>query len=190
MESLTHILNGCVKRDHKYQKLFYERYYGFALKTVFRYLYRYDKAVDATNDCFIKLFNKIDQYKPDSDSNAEGMLMAYLKRIMINTAIDELRRGKMTPEIGGIPEHIWETVDAAENGEQMLLYKELIVLIKQLAPQYRSVFNLYVIDGYNHLEIANILKIPVGTSKSCLARARQLLQNNIKKNEEALLCRI
>ena len=80
MESLTNILNGCVKRDHKYQKLFYERYYGFALKTVFRYLYQYDKAVDATNDGFIKFFNKIDQYKPDADSNTEAMLIAYLKR--------------------------------------------------------------------------------------------------------------
>ncbi len=191
MESLTLILNGCLKREHNYQKLLYERYYGFALKTVFRYIYRYDKAVDATNDGFIKFFNKIEQFNMGSGEDAEKMLMGYLKRIMINTAIDELRRGKMTPEIGGIPEHVWETTeDNAETAEQKLLYKELIVLIKELPPQYRSVFNLYVIDGYNHLEIADILKIPVGTSKSNLSRARQLLQNNIKKNEEAALCRI
>ncbi|MGB4842857.1 MAG: RNA polymerase sigma factor [Ferruginibacter sp.] len=190
MESLTLILNGCLKKDHKYQKLLYERFYGFALKTVFRYIYRYDKAVDVTNDGFIKFFNKIEQFKPGNEADAEKMLMAYIKRIMINTAIDELRRGKMTPEIGGIPEHVWEIADKAENAEQMLLHKELIILIKQLAPQYRSVFNLYVIDGYNHLEIADMLKIPVGTSKSCLSRARTLLQNNIKKTEDAILCRI
>lgn len=191
MESLTLIVNGCLKKDHTYQKLLYERYYGFALKTVFRYIYRYDKAVDATNDGFIKFFSKIEQFNISNETDLEKMLMGYLKRIMINTAIDELRRGKMTPEIGGIPEYVWETAeDNAETAEQKLLYKELIVLIKELPPQYRSVFNLYVIDGFNHLEIADILKIPVGTSKSNLSRARQLLQNNIKKTEEAVLCRI
>lgn len=170
--------------------MLYEKYYGFALKTVFRYIYRYEKAVDVVNDSFIKFFNKIDQFKAGSEADTEKMLMAYLKRIMINTAIDELRRGKMTPEIGGIPEHVWDIPDNRADAEQMILYKELIIMIKELAPQYRSVFNLYVIDGYNHLEIADILKIPVGTSKSCLSRARALLQNNIKKNEEAILCRI
>lgn len=168
--------------------MLYENYYGFALKTVFRYIYRYDKAVDVVNDGFIKFFKKIEQFKAGNEADTEKMLMAYLKRIMINTAIDELRRGKMTPEIGGIPEHVWDIPDNAENAEQMILYKELIILIKELAPQYRSVFNLYVIDGYNHLEIADILNIPVGTSKSCLSRARTLLQNNIKKYEAAVLC--
>ncbi len=190
MESVTRILTGCLNREHTYQKMLYENYYGFALKTVFRYIYRYDKAVDVVNDGFIKFFNKIAQFKPGAEADNEKMLMAYLKRIMINTAIDELRRGKMTPEIGGIPDHVWDTPDTGENAEQLILYKELIVLIKELAPQYRSVFNLYVIDGFNHMEIADILDIPVGTSKSCLSRARVLLQNNIKKNEEAVLCRI
>ncbi len=190
LESVTCILKGCLAREHKYQKMLYEKYYGFALKTVFRYIYRYDKAVDAVNDGFIKFFNKIEQYKPGIEADAEKMLMAYIKRIMINTAIDELRRGKMTPEIGGIPDQVWDIPDNDENAEQMILYKELIVLIKELAPQYRSVFNLFVIDGFNHLEIADMLKIPVGTSKSCLSRARILLQNNIKKTEDAELCRI
>ena len=96
----------------------------------------------------------------------------------------------MTPEIGGIPDHVWDIPDASENAEQMILYKDLILLVKELPPQYRSVFNLYVIDGFNHLEIADILKIPIGTSKSNLSRARLLLQQNIKKNEEETLCQI
>jgi RNA polymerase sigma factor (sigma-70 family) len=170
--------------------MLYEKYYGFALKTVFRYIYRYDIAVDVVNDGFIKFFTKIEQFKIINEAELEKMLMGYLKRIMINMAIDELRRGKMAPEIGGIPDSVWDIPDSAENAEQMILYKELILLIKELAPQYRAVFNLYVIDGFNHLEIADMLKIPVGTSKSCLSRARTLLQNNIKKTEEALLCRI
>lgn len=190
MESLNQILIGCLRREHKYQKLFYERYYGFALKTVFRYIYRYDNAVDVANDGFIKFFTKIEQFKIINEADGEKLLMGYLKRIMINMAIDELRKGKMAPEIGGIPDTVWDIPDNAENAEQMMLYKELIVLIKELAPQYRAVFNLYVIDGFNHLEIADLLNIPVGTSKSNLSRARMLLQNNIKKTEDALSCRM
>lgn len=190
MERLTLILNGCLRKEHKYQKLLYERYYGFSLKTVFRYIYRYDKAADITNDGFIKFFKTIDRFEPGPEADTEKILMSYLKRIMINTAIDELRRGKMTPEIGGIPDHVWDIKDKDEDAEQKILYKELIVMIKELAPQYRSVFNLFVIDGYNHMEIADMLKIPVGTSKSTLSRARILLQNMIKKNEDTLACRI
>jgi RNA polymerase sigma-70 factor (ECF subfamily) len=190
LENINRILTGCFNREHKYQKMLYEKYYGFALKVVFRYIYRYDIAVDVANDGFIKFFTKIEQFKAGNEADAEKMLMGYLKRIMINTAIDELRKGKMAPEIGGIPDTVWDIPDNSENAEQMILYKELIVLIKELAPQYRAVFNLYIIDGYNHLEIADLLNIPVGTSKSCLSRARTLLQNNIKKTEDALLCRI
>jgi RNA polymerase sigma factor (sigma-70 family) len=190
LESLNRILTGCFNREHKYQKMLYEKYYGFALKTVFRYIYRYDKAVDTVNDGFIKFFTKIDQFKQGDEDDTEKMMIGYLKRIMINTAIDELRRGQMTPEIGGISDDVWDIPDNSENAEQLILYKELIVLIKELAPQYRSVFNLYVIDGYNHMEIADLLNIPVGTSKSCLSRARALLQNNIKKTGDAVLCRI
>lgn len=190
LENLTRILTGCLHREHKYQKILYEKYYGFALKVVFRYIYRYDIAVDVVNDGFIKFFTKIEQFKMKNEVDLEKILMGYLKRIMINKAIDELRKGKMAPEIGGIPNTVWDIPDNAENAEQLLLYKELVVLIKELAPQYRAVFNLYVIDGYNHMEIADILKIPVGTSKSCLSRARILLQNNIRKTEDALLCSI
>lgn len=190
MENLNRILTGCFNREHKYQKMLYEKYYGFALKAVFRYIYRYDIAVDVVNDGFIKFFVKIEQFKTSTGADTEKMLMGYIKRIMINTAIDELRKSKMAPEIGGIPDTVWDIPDNSENAEQMLLYKELIILIKELAPQYRIVFNLYVIDGYNHLEIADLLNIPVGTSKSSLSRARSLLQNNIKKTEDALLCRI
>ena len=109
---------------------------------------------------------------------------------MIHTAIDELRRNKMTPEIGGIPEHVFDVADKNENAEQMMIYKELIILIKQLPPQLRTVFNLFVTDGFNHLEISEVLHIPVGTSKSNLSRARKILQEKITKNEDAILCSI
>lgn len=183
MESISHIIKGCIAKNHKYQKIVYEQYRGFALKTVFRYIYRYEKAVDVVNDGFVKAFTHFEKFKPEEEHN-EKILMGWLKRIMINTAIDELRKNKMLPEIGGIPDYLWEITDKNQDADQLLLYKDLIILIKELPPAYRTVFNLYVIDGYNHYEIADLLKISVGTSKSGLSRARALLQKSIKKMEE------
>lgn len=163
----------------------YERYCGFALKTVFRYIYRYEKAVDVVNDGFVKAFINFDKLITNEEEDNEKILMGWLKRIMINAAIDELRRNKMVPEIGGIPGYVWEITDNRQDADQLLLYKDLIILVKELPPVYRAIFNLYVIDGYNHYEIADLLKIPVGTSKSGLSRARALLQKSIRKTEEA-----
>ena len=164
--------------------------FGFALKTVFRYIFHYDKATDVTNDGFVKLFKSFERFEPGSKSETEKILMGYIRKIMVNTAIDELRKSKMTPEIGGIPDYVWDISDNSQNADQDLLYKEIISIIKKLSPQYRAVFNLYVIDGYNHLEIADMLKMSVGNSKSCLSRARVILQNYIKQIEDATACRI
>lgn len=167
----------------------YENYRGYALKIVFRYIYRYERALDVMNDGFVKLFRSFGNFAT-ADENPEARLMGYIKRIMINTAIDELRKEKMMPEIGGIPDHVWDFSSKDHDADQLLLYKDIIVLIKSLPPQYRIIFNMYVIDGYNHLEIADIMKIPVGTSKSCLSRARAILQKGIQKLENAKLCSI
>jgi RNA polymerase sigma factor (sigma-70 family) len=179
-----------VANDHKYQKMFYEQYRGYALKIVFRYIYRYEKAVDVSNDGFVKIFANISKFKPEKEDATEIILMGWIKRIMINVSIDELRKANMLPEIGGIPDHVWEITDNNQDADQLLLYKELIILVKELPPAYRAVFNLHVIDGYTHGEIAELLNIAIGTSKSNLSKARVLLQKNIKKMEEGKLCRI
>jgi len=190
LENITYIIKGCIQRDHKYQRIIYNQYRGYALKIVFRYIYRYDKAVDVVNDGFVKLFRSIEKFDLGDDTDHERKFMGWFKRILVNTAIDELRRGSMLPEIGGIPEHVWDIKDNSQDADQLLLYKDLIILIKELPPACRVVFNLYVIDGYTHSEIADMIKIPIGTSKSSLSRARLLLQNSIKKMEEAKLCRM
>jgi RNA polymerase sigma factor (sigma-70 family) len=162
----------------------YERYKGFALKTVFRFIYRYENAVDVVNDGFIKVFNHFHLFRYESEMDSEKMLMAWIKKIMIHTAIDELRRNKMTPEIGGIQDDVWDISKKNDDADQQILYKDIIEVLKNLPPLYRSIFNLYVIDGYNHVEIAELLKIPVGTSKSGLSRARMLLQQKITQLED------
>jgi RNA polymerase sigma factor (sigma-70 family) len=184
------VIKGCVDKDHTYQKMVYENYRGFALKIVFRYIYRYEKAMDVMNDGFVKIFKNFDKFLLDDDGNHERKLMGWFKRIMVNTAIDALRKENLMPEIGGIPEYVWDYTYKSEDADQLMLYKEIIVLVKELPPQYRMVFNMYVIDGYNHIEIADILKIPIGTSKSTLSRARALLQKKLISIEEGKLCRI
>lgn len=160
----------------------YERYYGYAFKIVFRYIYRYDKAVDVVNDGFVKLFTRFNRFTCEETKDAEKMLMGWIRKIMVNTAIDELRRKNMMPEIGGIPDHVWEEPDMGQSAEQKIFYKELIILIKELPPSYQVVFNMYVIDGFSHQEIADELSIGIGTSKSNLAKARAHLRKKLNSD--------
>lgn len=189
-ENITQIIKGCIKKDQRCQRMIYEQFRGYALKIVFRYIYRYENAADAVNDGFIKLFNNFEKFAIGIDDENEAKLMGWLKKIMINTAIDQLRSSNMLPEIGGIPDEVWQITDKNNDADQLMLYNELIAVIKELPPTYRVVFNLYIIDGYTHSEIADMLNTTIGTSKSNLSRARVLLQKSIKKMEDAQLCRI
>ncbi|RFM29039.1 RNA polymerase sigma factor [Deminuibacter soli] len=183
MEQIADIITGCASNEAKSQRLLYERYYGYALKIIFRYIYRYEKAVDVANDGFVKLFRNFGKFTCDAPEHLEKTLMGWIRKIMVNTAIDELRRQHMIPEIGGIPEYVWEEQDHSQNAEQQLFYKELIIHVKELPPSYRVVFNMHVIDGYSHQEIATQLGITVGTSKSNLAKARLHLQKKLNKED-------
>ncbi|MCU7549471.1 RNA polymerase sigma factor [Chitinophagaceae bacterium LB-8] len=185
MEDLHAIIKGCTGNDHKHQKMLYERFYGYALKIVFRYIYHYDKAVDVVNDGFVKLFHNFHKFESRDGAQTEKLLMGWLKRIMVNTAIDELRRRHMLPEIGDLPDHIWQIADNNLAADQKVLYKELIEHVKKLPPSYRAVFNMYVIDGFSHQEIANALGISVGACKSNLSKARAHLKQYLKKDEES-----
>jgi RNA polymerase sigma-70 factor (ECF subfamily) len=101
---------------------------------------------------------------------------------MIHTAIDRLRKDNFLPEIGMTNEPNW-VEDRLQSPDQSVLYKDIINEVKKLPPGYRIVFNLFVIDGFSHQEIANKLKISVGTSKSNLSKAKSLLRGYIKTTE-------
>ena len=184
MESLHTIINGCVQNNPKDQKYFYEKYYGYCLKIVFRYIYRYDKAVDVVNDGFVKVFRGFAKFEYKVPESLEMMLMGWMRTIMIHTAIDHLRKNNFIPEIGDISESIWMYEDRSQASDQTLLYKELVKEIKKLPPSYRTVFNMYVIDGLSHQEIADTLGISIGTSKSNLSKALVILQKILKRNDE------
>jgi RNA polymerase sigma-70 factor (ECF subfamily) len=184
LADLQAILKGCKAHDTRCQKLLYERYYGYAFKISFRYIYRYDRVADVVNDAFVKLFRTIGQFVSADDSDIEPRLMGWIKKIVVNTAIDELRKNNLMPEIGGIPDAAWEETGNSANADNLLLYKELICHVKSLPPSYGAVFNMYVIDGFSHQEIANELGISVGTSKSNLFKAKAYLQKLIKKDTQ------
>ena len=187
MKFLDEIIDGCISKKQVDQKIFYERYYGYCLKIVFRYIYRYEIAVDVVNDSFVKIFGKLHTFHCAQSNAIEFAMMGWMKTIMINTAIDKLRKDDFMHEIGLTNEGLW-IEDRSQASDQTLLYEDIIKQIKKLPPAYRIVFNMYVIDGFTHQEIANQLNIAVGTSKSNLSKARAILQSFIKKADNTKEC--
>ncbi|HJU45254.1 MAG TPA: sigma-70 family RNA polymerase sigma factor, partial [Chitinophagaceae bacterium] len=108
MENLKIILDGCMQNSQREQKKLYEHYYGYCLKIVFRYIYRYEKAVDVVNDGYVKLFRNFSKFQYTQPENMEMILMGWMRTIMVNTAIDYLRKNDFLPEIGVISEHTWQ----------------------------------------------------------------------------------
>lgn len=191
MKDLHSIVKGCINNDPKCQKTLYEGYYGFALKVVFRYIYRYDKATDVANDGFVKVFKNFNRFECKNAEELEKILMGWMKRILVNTAIDELRRKHLTPEIGELNDHAWHEADGSQKADQKILYKELIDHVRKLPPSYRAVFNMYVIDGFSHQEIADQLGVSVGTCKSNLSKAREHLKRLLNKDvQQADVCNL
>lgn len=182
MESVITITDGCKRQDTHFQKLYYERYYSFALKVVFRYVNHFERAKDLVNDGFIKIFNNIHLFKFTGTSQAdnERLMLGWVKRIMVNTSIDELRKNYVETFTIEYPEQIWADERTVYDADDKLLYKELILEVKRLPPSYRLIFNLFVIDGYGHNDISKMLGISVGTSKSGLWKARAHLMKRIK----------
>ena len=180
---IVKIIEGCKKKETKCQKILYGQFYGYALKIAFRYVYRYDSAKEVTNEGFVKVFRQIEKFRYKGEPFPERLLTAWIKRIIINTSIDELRRNKMTPEIVDIPEDVWEETDDSLNADHAVLSRELITYVKNLPPVYRIVFNMFVIDGFTHFHIASTLGISIAASESNLFNARIILQRIIDEKE-------
>lgn len=135
------------------------------------------EAQEILNDSFLKVFIKIEKY------NVEKSFKGWLRRILINTALDNYRKYSKhyyLQNINSIPDVQDNNVDV----QAELAYEDLLAIIQQLSPAYRTIFNLYVIDGFKHEEIAEKLNISVGTSKSNLSKARENIRILIKKNDQ------
>ena len=150
-----------------------------------RYCNNKDDAMEVVNDSFLKIFREIEHFKPQH-KNYEGSLKAWMKTILINTAIDNFRKNKKAFLVAEINESHVPTFDNQESAIDKMSYAEIISMVQDLSPSYRTVFNLFVIDGFKHEEIASQLNISVGTSKSNLAKARTNIQKMLK--EAAVKC--
>lgn len=174
MLSEEKLIQGCIDGDRRCQQQMYERFYGKMMVVCMRYAKDDDAALDAFQEAFIKVFNNLEAY------TGNGSFEGWIRRIMVNTSIDHLRKNKRLNEMYVVNEEI--TVDETEDEPtvddvQSLSFQELMKYIQQLSPAYRSVFNMYVVDGFTHQEIADELGISVGTSKSNLNKAKK----NLKK---------
>ncbi len=136
-------------------------------------------------DGFLKIFTHLGSFIPPGDPEAlYPAFMVWVKRIMIFTAIDHYRKHKNKQATVDLDQLSYRLSSAYHEAPDQLAYEELIALVQCLSPAYRAVFNLFVLDGYTHEEIATYLNISVGTSKSNLAKARENLRQMLKKTHE------
>lgn len=155
------------------QKYVFEKFYGLMMGICLRYVSNREEARDILQEGFIKIFEKVDQYD-DSYS-----FIGWMKRVMVNNAIDNYRRSSKMPMSDNEDILLNEGVDA--DVFSGMGYKEIIKLIQRLPTGYRTVFNLYVIEGFTHKEIGEKLGIAEGTSKSQLNKAKLMLRKQIEE---------
>lgn len=180
---IREILAGCANHDRICQREFYKKFYGYAMSICTRYTTVYDEALELANDGFLKIFKALAKFTIES-GEVENQLLAWIKKIMINTCIDFIRSKKNKIVFSSITDPSYPENPVSENYiiEKFSL-NTILGLINNLSPSYKTIFNLFVIDGYTHEQIASMLQISVGTSKSNLFKARQHLQNQLKKAE-------
>lgn len=162
-------IQACVRKEKWAQKKLYEDYYGAMMPLCMRYTNSREDALDVLHEGFIKVFKNISKYKPGTSLNS------WIRRIMVNTSIDYYRKmsRRRTEDLDSVFDVSTSDPDALSN----MSAQEIIDSLQMLTPAYRTVFNLYVIEGYPHKEIANILNITESTSRSNLVKARTKLKN-------------
>lgn len=173
--SEAELIEGCKARKRDLQKALYQRYSAKMFMVCLRYTKNREEAEDVLQDGFVKLFSSIDQY------SGAGSFEGWMRRIIVNTALEAIRKKKMNFSSEDI--YNLEADHASEyDAISKIALKDLLALIRELPAGCQVIFNLYAIEGYNHREIAEKLAISDGTSKSQLARARQLLQEKIRSS--------
>lgn len=174
--SETDLIKGCVEGDRRMQEMLYQRFSPKMYAISLRYAGNTEDAQDILQDGFVKVFRNLTMYRGD------GSFEGWMRRIFVNTAIEHYRRQVQTFSVTEGHENSMEAKDISVLDS--LSMKDLMAIIQELSPGYKTVFNLYVIEGYTHKEIAEMIGISEGTSKSQLARAKGILQDiiNAKKN--------
>jgi len=173
LSEIKKIIKGCLEGNRRDQELLYRRHSAKLYAVCLQYSGNEEEARDILQEGFIKIFENLVNYKH------EGSFEGWMRRITVNTALEKFRSKHnlyRVDDIDLIPEQ-----DAEPDNEDYagLEANDLLTIIMELPPKYRMVFNLYAIEGYSHKEIAGMINISEGTSKSNLSRARAILQRRV-----------
>ncbi len=165
------IIKGCIQNNAACQHMLFHTYAGKMMSVCFRYAGNQHDAEDILQEAFIKVFSHIHQFK------FEGSFEGWLRRIVVNTALKSLQKKKL--HFSEVSESA-SSLHVAPHSESALQTEQLMKLLQMLPDGYRTVFNLYAIEGYDHEEIGKMLNIQPATSRSQLVKARKMLQQHIQ----------
>ncbi|WP_158825451.1 RNA polymerase sigma factor [Mucilaginibacter lacusdianchii] len=172
---LHRLISGCLQQNRHDQKMLYKAFYGFAMSICLRYAGNRYEAAEIMNQGFLKVFTNLEKY------NADRPFAAWIGRIMMNTSVDYYRSNLKANRTGEL--ELADNIAHDDLPDQKLKYNDLIDMIQRLPNAYRTVFNLFAVEGYSHEEIAEMLGISIGTSKSNLFKAREKLKGMIMNAE-------
>ncbi|MBX7093078.1 MAG: RNA polymerase sigma factor [Flavobacteriales bacterium] len=183
-DQLESALKGCVAGDRRAQEQIFRMFFGKMMAVCMRYTRDRDTAQDMLQDAFIKAFEKL------KDFNFSGSFEGWLRRIVVNTAIDHFRKNKnllMLEDEAGIADEEGDSPGDLSEEEDLSIYESIkpemvLEAMQKLSPAYQTVFNLYVFENYSHKEIADTLNISIGTSKSNLSKAKLKLKGLLNKH--------
>lgn len=168
------LVDKCIAGDPKGQQLLFDRFSPLMMGVVLRYINDKERANDVLQDAFIKVFKNLSRFKK------KGSLEGWVRRIVVNTALDQIRKNKKFQKNVEIDD-ISINMSKASDAEEQLEAESLMQIVQQLPEGYRLVFNMYAIEGYSHKEIAEQLAISESTSKSQYSRAKSTLREVLKK---------
>ena len=180
------IIKHCKQGDRKAQESVYNLLAGKMFAVCLRYCANYEDARDVLHDGFVTVFTKIGQF------HNEGSFEGWARRIFVNHAIEHYRNNSKMPVVANIDEIDRYFASSEEDdawGAYQLSEAELLAMVDELPPQYKVVFNLYVIDGLSHREISEKLGISDGTSRSNFLRARSILQKSVNDKLNSMTCK-
>ena len=171
--SESDLIVGCLQGNRRMQEELYRRFSPRMYAVCLRYAGNAEEAEDILQEGFIKVFKKLDSFR------SEGSFEGWMRRIFVNTAIEHFRRKRYMMPVTEREENTFEGKYLSVLDD--LAAMDIMALVQELSPGYRTVFNMYVVEGYTHKEIADMLGISEGTSKSQLSRAKVILQDMIKQ---------
>ena len=182
-EELSLHVERCALNNRESQKKLYTSFYGYAMAVCDRYTNNQDDAIEILNDGFLKVFKEVYRYKP-AYTDVVSSFKGWLRKIMVYTAIDHFRKNHKHQFTTDLDNGVVQVASHAEDALDRISYEEIIRSIQDLTPGYRTVFNLFIIEGFTHEEISDKLGISIGTSKSNLAKARRQLQKILYRQNQ------